>query len=760
MIKRFQYILIISFWSVAIFAQQNNGGPGTSGEDKFHPGEQPHVDSLLFTIVHRLSEWKLKDDFTLVDTLSWANDTILDGFHNYDPIFKESFSNIYLSNTGSAYYSNLLSNRDEDEEFIFLNSFRTYFIQPEDIVFYNTTGPYTNLSYKNAPPKSRSEENFSWLFTQNVNKDFNIGFYYKILSSVGSYDASQTDNRQFNIHLTYKAPKYTVSGALIYNKENLYENGGVEDEDDIRNYPTYLDENIFSGAEDVVTNYEDQTEFIENYQLFVTQGFGVGNIKIKKHVTPKDSIADFNPPSDSLFVSSVPPPNSKDNHMPPPPSDMPPPDSLMKAGMPPHGPSPKSVKKSQDEEEEDVLPVATFFHTLNVGTYSRVFKIDNLDDYIDDGDGVIPLYDDAIYEDSLQTRDSTRYTFLNNMFQLKFNEEANSLLRFGLRAYFKNEISFYRYQDSAKIEYDDDEEEYITHYRKSDKVLVNSCVGGQIFKNRGENFWWNAGAKLYFQGYKAGDMEINGEISSLYPVFKDTAGVYAKGKIQLHSASYLQEHYYSNHFIWNNDFNQEKIVQLEAGLRIPTKRFKLSWESKTWTDYLYWNEDAVPDQASQVISAFQITLLKHFKAGAFNSNNSLAYQYSSDQSIYPVPEFTGYSSNYFNFYLAQKVLQVQLGFDVRYHTKYYTPAFMPATGQFYVQNDKKYGDYPYVDLFMNLHLKRARIFIKIDHVNQFIQNQAYKWDNSFNYNSDFFLTKGYPHELTRIKWGVSWNFYN
>ncbi len=61
------------------------------------------------------------------------------------------------------------------------------------------------------------------------------------------------------------------------------------------------------------------------------------------------------------------------------------------------------------------------------------------------------------------------------MFQLKFNEEANSLLRFGLRAYFKNEISFYRYQDSAKIEYDDDEEEYITHYRKSDKVLVNSC---------------------------------------------------------------------------------------------------------------------------------------------------------------------------------------------------------------------------------------------------------------------------------------------
>ncbi len=757
MIKRFQYILIISLWSVTIFAQQNDRRPGSQVEDEFHPGQKPHEDTLQINRSHSLYEWNLKDDFTRVDTLSWANDTTLDGFHNYDPIFQESFSNIYLSNTGSAYLSNLLSNREEDEEFIFLNSFRTYFIQPEDIRFYNTKEPYTNLSYKNAPPKSRSEENFSWLFTQNVNKAFNIGFYYKILSSVGSYDASQTDNRQFNVHLTYKGPKYTVSGAFIYNKENLYENGGISDEDFILNYPYYREKNIFSGAEDILVNYDSQTEFIENYQFFVTQGFGVGNIKIKKHVSQKDSISDFLPPSDSSYVSDLSSEDSLDNHIPPPDSHMPPSDDHMAKGKLPHGPGSKMMKNSEEDTEEQVLPVATFYHMLNAGTYSRVFKIDGLDNYMEDG--AVPLYN-KIYGDTLETRDSTRYSFLTNMFQLKFNEEANSLLRFGARAFIKNEISYYKYQDTARVVYDEDEDDYIVNYRRGKETLINSCFGGQIFKNLGKNFWWNAGGKLYFQGYKVGDMELTGQISSLYPVFKDTAGVYAKGKIMLHSASYLQENYKSNHFRWTNSFNQEKLVQLEAGLKIPTKRLKLAWESKTWTDYLYWNQDAVPDQTSQVISAFQITLLKHFIAGPFHSNNSLAYQYSSDQSILPLPEFAGYSSNYFNFHLAKGVLQVQLGFDVRYHTKYYTPAFMPATGQFYVQNDKKYGDYPFVDLFLNLHLKRARIFIKADHINQFIESTAYRINPDYNYNSDFMITEGYAHELTRIKWGVSWNFYN
>ncbi len=729
MIRRLQYITIILLWSTTLLAQQNTGRPGNppqrGGE---RPGQQINKDSLVLDVKNRLWSWKLKDDFTVVDTI--PVDTITDGFQNYNPMYKESFSNIYLGNIGTPYMSNLLSFKDGSEDFIFLNSFKVQFIQPEDIQYYNTRVPYTNLTYINTPPKSRSEENFSWLFTQNVNKAFNIGFNYKILSSVGSYEASQTDKRNFNIHLTYKGPKYSVAGALIYNKVNLYENGGIEDEDYVVNYPYYKDEEkIFSGVEDIFVNYTTQTDFIENFQFFVSQGFGIGNIKIKKHIVPSDTLNHSGFSQDSIHGGMVSPDSLHQRPSPP--------DSLGR---------PNLVNNSGFEDQ--ILPVATFYHTLNAGLYNRAFKIDDLDDYVDSDDGSSPLYD-QIYGDEEKTRDSTRYTFIANTFQLRFNEEANSFFKFGIRAFLKNEISLYKFQVEPKVVYDEDEDEDVVHYKKEDKSFVNTFLGGQIFKNLGENFWWNAGGKFYFQGYKAGDLELQGHINTLYPVMKDTAGVYARGKIRLHSASYLQENYYGNNIKWeDNDFNKEKLVDLEFGVQIPTRNLKLSWESKTMTDYLYWNSEALPDQTSKVISAFQVTLLKKIDLGPFHSNNSLAYQYSSNQTIYPLPEFAGYSSNYIDFYLANRVLQVQFGVDVRYYTAYYTPAFMPATGQYYVQTDKKYGDYPFLDVFLNLHLKRARVFIKADHINQSFMDRNY------------FYTAGYAHEPLRIKWGVSWNFYD
>ena len=147
-----------------------------------------------------------------------------------------------------------------------------------------------------------------------------------------------------------------------------------------------------------------------------------------------------------------------------------------------------------------------------------------------------------------------------------------------------------------------------------------------------------------------------------------------------------------------------------------------------------------------MLSRYRYT--KTFKFGPFHSDNKLAYQYSSNQDIYPLPEFVGLSSNYFDFYLAKRVLNVQIGLDVKYHTEYYTPAYMPATGQYYVQNEQKVGDYPFMDAFVNLQLKRARIFVKFDHFNQSLMDRNY------------FMTIGYPYAPMRIKWGVSWNFYD
>jgi hypothetical protein len=54
-----------------------------------------------------------------------------------------------------------------------------------------------------------------------------------------------------------------------------------------------------------------------------------------------------------------------------------------------------------------------------------------------------------------------------------------------------------------------------------------------------------------------------------------------------------------------------------------------------------------------------------------------------------------------------------MGADVHYHTAYYAPYYEPATQQFQTQNEKKIGNYPLINGYMNFHLKQARFFAEM-----------------------------------------------
>lgn len=89
-----------------------------------------------------------------------------------------------------------------------------------------------------------------------------------------------------------------------------------------------------------------------------------------------------------------------------------------------------------------------------------------------------------------------------------------------------------------------------------------------------------------------------------------------------------------------------------------------------------------------------------------------------------------------------------MGFDVFFNTAYKAPNFMPATGQFYLQNQTRVGNYPYIDFFVNAQIKKARIFFKIEHVTSGLLGQTYlQYPN-------------YPMNDRAFKIGVNWRFFN
>jgi len=388
------------------------------------------------------------------------------------------------------------------------------------------------------------------------------------------------------------------------------------------------------------------------------------------------------------------------------------------------------------------LPVSTVYHTLKFDQGKRNYNIDNLETYYITDD---PFYPN-IYRDSLQTRDSSSYNNLSNTFQIKFNEEANSLLKFGLRAFITNDISYYKFPGQTSWKFDDNNKG-IPVYQTRDTTLVTSALGGQIFKNLGENFWWKAGLKLYFQGYRAGDSEITGSINSSFRIRKDTAGFFANGGIYLRQPELFENQYYSNHIQWSEDFNQVKSIRVQGGFRIPTKRLELSAGANIVTEHIYWHTDGTPRQTSVVLQVLNARLKKHFQLGKVHSINDVIVQFSSDEDYIPVPLLALYNSTYYENTLF-KVLHFQVGFDLRFNTEYYAPKYMPATSMFVNQKDVKIGNYPFVDAFVNLQLKRARIYVKFDHVNQGYPDEPY------------YSTYKYPANPRSLKFGVSWNFYD
>ena len=103
---------------------------------------------------------------------------------------------------------------------------------------------------------------------------------------------------------------------------------------------------------------------------------------------------------------------------------------------------------------------------------------------------------------------------------------------------------------------------------------------------------------------------------------------------------------------------------------------------------------------------------------------------------------------YFKSSIFKSAATVQTGLQFTYFTAFFANAYMPELRAFYIQNDKKIGNYIYADFYVTLKVKRATLFFKASHLNSYLENYSY-------YNAPH-----YPSRDARFYFGASWRFYN
>ncbi len=264
---------------------------------------------------------------------------------------------------------------------------------------------------------------------------------------------------------------------------------------------------------------------------------------------------------------------------------------------------------------------------------------------------------------------------------------------------------------------------------------------------------WDAQGHYTFAGDEANDFGISANARfSIYPFRKHRNSPMtfkAHFETSLDEPEYYQQHYYSNHLQWENDFDKISATKFEGTLEVPHWQFRTTVGFTQLNNNIYYDTQAIARQNTSGMSVFKVDVMKNFTLGKFHLDNHALFQYSSNEEVIPVPELALNLRWYLQFDVVKNVMQMQFGANTLYTTEWYAPSYSPQSGMFHNQTDEKYGDCPYIDVFVNIQWKRACIFVKLVNANM-------GWPMN---SADYFSAAGYIRPQRSVKFGIWWPFY-
>jgi hypothetical protein len=387
------------------------------------------------------------------------------------------------------------------------------------------------------------------------------------------------------------------------------------------------------------------------------------------------------------------------------------------------------------------------------GTFSHIFVIESNKRRYKDSYPLSLFYDTAKINISKTITNDTLFTrSIKNTIRFDFATDETRKFSLGGGVGLRNEI--FRFSQKVPthiLPLNDTTSSEMAVWHRGNNVLV-----GSLYNRIGDKFRWIATGELYVTGYRAGDFNLNGEISKSFDFKKGRASWLINGSMLNRQPSFWYEQWGSNNFEWHNNFNKEFRIDIGSSFSYPARKFDIKFNYAIIKNYTDFDTAALPSQYSGGLSVAAILVRKEFRAWKFHLATDAIIQKSSNVNVLDLPLATvrsaGYFEHLFRFKKTGGKLNFQLGVDVTYNTLYHSYSYMPATGRFYRQDKVSAGDYPYMNVFLNFKVKRTRVFVMFDHVNYGLMGGSVP--------SNYDMVPNYPMNIRMLRYGLSWTFYN
>ncbi|GAB3255008.1 hypothetical protein GCM10027347_15780 [Larkinella harenae] len=221
------------------------------------------------------------------------------------------------------------------------------------------------------------------------------------------------------------------------------------------------------------------------------------------------------------------------------------------------------------------------------------------------------------------------------------------------------------------------------------------------------------------------------------------------------SPTLLQERFISNVYQWDHtsrlssqfDLRGTQHAYGQLNVRVGKLRISPGLDYYLLTNYIYFDTEAVPRQASSPFSILRTSAGLEFRAGKFRMTGQGYYTLVSNDDVLRIPRLFANAQVEYGLLLFKK-LYVLAGIHLHYKSAYYADQYMPLTQQYHLQNKVRLDDYILAEPYANFRINRVRLFLKLAHANQGLLNQVY-------YSAPYF-----PMANRSFSFGVHWLLFD
>lgn len=578
-------------------------------------------------------------------------DTSLNHLHYYNYSYTNGQWYQGLGNMGMAMKPIYYKAPDQLGYRLGFEAFHVYLNPTTQQRYFDTKSPYTELSYTQG---GTGEQRIALLFTQNINRYWNIGASYnrftsaKQLAVVQSRDF-QTDHQQLNFHTAIKTKKdkYVALANFNYMQHWSYENGGV------KTIPS------------VEGSVADSGLFLYKYSYT--------NL--------------FKRPKGSLSANSI---NARNYY--------------------------KSLKAHlyhQFNPLDSGIALVQIFHELDWQKENQYFR-DN-DMKVDTSYSL--FYKETNFDDSL-TFYQFNYELIQNRIGLKGNSRHLFYsLYYKFRDYSLIDASQDSSTiGKSKIYFQDAFAGGNVGYRFNENLIVNLSGEGMasfstthhpdnIYYTNHNDYQWNIDARYKKWSLQVGQSRVspsfmqNRMVTNLAMWAKDKDSINAvlnrqatlqylhtKGDRLFNASLHYQRVdnliYFARDTVQGPDFQKIRPIQDKGYIDYiqPSLSFRTNWR------WIYLENDLV---------------LTHV---------------FTDKEIIHMPKWMTFPKLYYQNNLFKKATLVQAGGEVLLKSDYYADFYAPQINQFYWQNTFSVPTFPITNAFINFKIRQVRVFLRVTNI--------------------------------------------